>query len=269
MDAIKSIFGQTYDNWEIVIVDDGSTDNSAELYQELSVDPRVRVFWNDRNQGAGYTKGRCASEAWGEICGFVDPDDLLASRDALAIMVQAHMDHPEASMIYSGYYVTDEKLTVMGERRGLPLHGASAMETQNWPYKHFISFKKANYDQTVGIDPLMKRCVDYDMYYKLEEVGETVHIDHLLYYYRQNPHSISLNDNSYKSRAWHTYTCVETMKRRGLTDEKLMLYPIEDLLNREHKKVTEHMKATRTYRVGKAVTRPLKWIRGLLENSKG
>lgn len=269
MDTVKSVYGQSYDNWEIVIVDDCSTDNSAEVYRGWSDDPRIHIFRNDHNYGAGYTKGRCASLAHGEICGFVDPDDLLADKEALTIMVQAHQDHPEASMIYSGFYDTDEDLVIIGERMGTPLHGISALESCSWPFKHFVSFKKAKYNQTVGIDPLMKRCVDYDMYYKLEEVGETVHIDQLLYYYRQNPHSISLNDNLYKSRAWHTYTCVEAMKRRGLTDEKLMLYPIEGLLNRERKKVTEHMKATRTYRVGEAVSRPLKWFRGLFDNSKG
>ena len=259
-EAVDSVRGQSYDHWEIVIVDDASTDNSDEVFKELSKDSRIRVFHNDRNHGAGYTKRRCAELAQGEICGFVDPDDLLADKDALAIMVRAHREHPDASMVYSGYHSTDENLNVLEDRMGTPLHGVSALESCSWPFKHFVSFKKEKYDMTVGIDPLMKRAVDYDMYYKLEEVGELVHIDKVLYYYRRNSNSISLNSGEYKSRAWHSYTCVEAMKRRGLTDEKLMLFPIEDALRTEYKKGVDHMKGTKTYRVGEAVLRPVKWI---------
>lgn len=263
MEAVRSVCNQSYDNWEIVIVDDASTDNSDELYKELSKNPKIHVSLNDKNHGAGYTKRRCMELAQGEICGFVDPDDLLADQDALAIMVQAHLDHPGASMIYSGYYDTDENLVVIGESRGTPLQGVSALESYAWPIRHFVSFKKEKYDLTDGIDPLMKRCVDYDMYYKLEEVGEIVHIDKLLYYYRHNSHSISLNRNEYKSRVWHSYACVEAMKRRGLTDERLMLYPVEDALRREYAKGAAHVKATKTYLVGETVLKPLKWFRRL------
>ena len=262
MDAVQSILGQSYGNWEMVIVDDDSTDNSSELYRELSANPRIRIFHNDRNHGTGYTKRRCVTEALGEVCGFVDPDDMLAKKEALEIMVQAHREHPDASIIYSGFYVTDENLNVIGESRGIPLYGSTALESLNWPYRHFISFKKAKYDLTVGIDPLMKRCVDYDMYYKLEEVGENVHIDQLLYYYRRNTHSISLNSDEYKSRAWHTYACVEAMKRRGKTDEKLMLFPIEDALRRAFNKGVEHGKNTKTYKIGEFLLKPFKFLGG-------
>lgn len=259
-DAIDSILKQTYSNWEIVIVDDCSDDDSALIYESLKTDSRIHVFLNERNCGAGFTKRRCVELANGEICGFVDPDDLLADNEALEIMVQAHRDHPDASMVYSGFYATDENLVVIKERRGTPLQGVSALESCSWPFKHFVSFKKEKYDLTIGIDPLMKRAVDYDMYYKLEEVGEIVHIDKLLYYYRQNSHSISLNSGEYKSRAWHSYSCVEAMKRRGLTDEKIMLFPIEDALRKAFQKGAAHMKETKTYKVGEAVLHPLKMI---------
>ncbi len=264
-DAIDSVLMQSYNNWEIVIVDDGSMDSSAEQYEELSNNPKIRIFYNDKNHGAGYTKRRCAELAQGEICGFVDPDDRLADEHALEIMVQTHQNHPEASMVYSGYYSTDENFLVINERRGTPLYDMSALESCSWPFKHFVSFKKEKYGLTVGIDPMMKRAVDYDMYYKLEEVGEIIHLDKLLYYYRQNSHSISLNSGEYKSRAWHTYSCVEAMKRRGLSDEKLMLFPVEDALRKEYKKGIEHIKSTMTYKVGETVLRPLKWIQYLLK----
>lgn len=260
LDAVNSVREQSYGHWEIIIVDDGSTDNSEEVFAQLSDDPRIRIFHNDRNHGTGYTRRRCAELAQGEICGIVDPDDMLADKDALAIMVQAHRDHPDASMIYSGLYCTDENLVVIKESRGIPLHGVSILESCSWPIKHFVSFKKEKYDLTVGFDPLIKRSTDFDLYYKLEEVGDVVHIDRLLYYYRQNPHSISLNGNEYKAWAWHTYNCVEAMKRRGLTDEKLMLFPIEVALKREYKKGLDHMKGTKTYKVGEAVLRPIEWI---------
>lgn len=262
-DAIDSILSQTYTNWEIVIVDDCSTDNSAELYKELVLNPKIHVYHNETNSGAGFTKRRCAELAKGEICGFVDPDDLLAEKDALEVMVQVHQDNPSASMVYSGYYLTDENLVVENTVAGTDLDGQSALESCSWPFKHFVSFKKEKYDLTVGVDPFMKRAVDYDMYYKLEEVGAVIHIDRLLYFYRQNSHSISLNEGVYKSRAWHSYTCANAMKRRGLSDEKLMLFPIEDVLRREYAKGVLHVRSTITYRIGNIVLWPLKFFRKL------
>ena len=271
-EAIDSVLSQTYTNWEIVIVDDCSTDNSVELYNELIVNPKIRVFYNDRNQGAGYTKRCCVEMARGEICGFVDPDDLLAEKDALEAMVLAHQANPNASLIYSGYYSADENLVIKEEISGADLEGISALEYGMGPISHFVSFKKKHYDLTTGIDPFMKRCVDYDMYYKLEEVGDLIHLNRILYTYRHNSHSISLNDGVYKSRAWHTYTCVEAMKRRGLTDERLMLFPIENVLRKEYTKGykqgytqgQEHVKLTKTYRIGESLKKPRLWLNKLM-----
>ncbi|MBR3287385.1 MAG: glycosyltransferase [Bacteroidales bacterium] len=261
-EAIDSVLAQDYKNWEIVIVDDKSTDSSSEIYDRYKDDDRFHVYYNELNFGAGYTKHKCAEMAKGEICGFVDPDDKLAVSDALSTMVNTHLQNPDVSMVYSGYYQTDENLAVKKEVHGTVVaQGTSSLESCTWPFKHFVSFKKAAYDRTVGVDTLMKRAVDYDMYYKLEEVGKIMHIDRLLYTYRKNPHSISLNEGEYKSRVWHSYACVEAMKRRGLTDERLMLFPIEDTLKRAYEKCLKCGKQTRTYKVGNAVLSPVKWIR--------
>ena len=261
-EAIDSVLEQDYGNWEIVIVDDKSTDNSFEIYDKYKDDGRFHVYFNEGNKGAGYTKNRCVQMAKGELCGFVDPDDKLAVKDALTVMIETHLANPDASMVYSGYYQTNENLVVIKESRGVDVVGAnSALESCSWPFRHFVSFKKSAYDRTVGIDILMKRAVDYDMYYKLEEVGRIIHLDRVLYYYRQNPHSISLNDGECKSRIWHSYACVEAMKRRGLTDERLMMFPIEDALRIAFNKGVEHEKQTKTYKVGKAILKPVELIR--------
>ena len=56
MEAIESVYAQTYTNWEIIIVDDASTDNSNELYEKLSQDNRIHVYYNDKNMGCAFTK---------------------------------------------------------------------------------------------------------------------------------------------------------------------------------------------------------------------
>lgn len=260
-DAINSVLSQSYTNWEIIIVDDCSTDNSGVLYNELENNPQIHIYYNDKNMGAGFTKRRCAELAQGDICGFVDPDDLLAEKDALEVMVNTHIENPDASMVYSGYYLTDENLVIERAVSGTDLNSQSALESCSWPFRHFVSFKKNKYDLTDGVDSFMKRAVDYDMYYQLEEVGRVIHIDRLLYYYRQNSHSISLNDGVYKSRAWHSYTCAKAMKRRGLSDENLLLFPMEDALKREFAKGIMHARSSITYRVGNIVLWPLKLLR--------
>ena len=120
-----------------------------------------------------------------------------------------------------------------------------------------MTFKKEKYHQTEGIDAGMVRAVDYDLYYKLEEVGELVHLNCLQYIQRCTSNSISLNKNAYKAAAWHTYACVQAMKRRGLTDESLMLFPFEHKLREYQWKGYKKATSTKIYKVGKMIASPL------------
>lgn len=257
-EAIDSVLKQDYPNWEIIIIDDKSTDESYKIYDKYKKDSRVHIFFNKENRGAGYTKRRCVEEAKGEICGFLDPDDVLYGNDVFDIMVNEHRNHPEASMVYSEMYQTDERLNII-KQYDTPLlsEGESLLESRSWALHHFLTFKRGLYQKTEGIDPYMKRAVDYDMYYKLEEVGTIIHVDNICYMIRCNPHSISMHDNAYKAAAWHSYTCAQAMKRRGLTDESLFLFPIKEGVRREFQKGTEKVMSSRIYRLGKFIVSPL------------
>ena len=257
-DAINSVFNQIYNNWEIIIVDDCSTDKSLETYKKYETDSRIHIFFNESNQGCGYTKRRCAELANGDICGFLDPDDVFVGNNVFDTHVKAHLDYPNASMVYSGMYRADENLKITSETPGKDIDPKSSiLETRSWPVHHFATFKKEKYILTEGIDALMKRAVDYDLYYKLEEVGELKHLDCLQYKQRRNPNSISLNDNSYKAAAWHIYACVQAMKRRRLTDESLMLFPFEYKLGEYQWKGYKKATSTKIYKVGKIIASPL------------
>ena len=112
MDAIESVYAQTYTNWEIILVDDASTDNSKELYKELANDSRIHIFYNDENRGCGYTKRRCAELANGELCGFLDPDDMLTN-EAIEYMVNTHLLDDSLSMAYSSLALIDSQKNVI------------------------------------------------------------------------------------------------------------------------------------------------------------
>ena len=257
-ECIDSILAQSYENWEVVVVDDGSTDISSKVYEQYSDDPRFHIYFNDKNYGVGVTKKKCVDYANGDICGFVDPDDVLFGSDVIRTMVSAHIEFPNASLIYSGMYRADENLNIIRSTPGLSISSSSsALQSMKWPIHPFATFKKRLYDKTSGVDGSMKRSVDSDLYYKLEEVGDLVHIDCIQYIQRNNPHSISLNDNAYKAAAWHTYSCIQAMKRRGLTDEELMLFPMKCALRNEYNKGYNKATHSMTYKVGHIITYPL------------
>ena len=116
-DCYKSIIAQTYQNWEVIIVDDGSTDDSVAVMKEIiGDDARFKIEVNSENRGCGFTKRRCAELATGEICAFLDPDDAITP-EALQIMVEEHKKHPDAAMIYSKPFWCDEHLNIQYERK--------------------------------------------------------------------------------------------------------------------------------------------------------
>lgn len=77
--TINSVLSQTYKNWEMLIVDDCSTDGSYEIALEYAAkDVRIKVFRNERNSGAAISRNKAIKESKGEYLAFLDSDDLWA-----------------------------------------------------------------------------------------------------------------------------------------------------------------------------------------------
>lgn len=74
-ESIQSVIDQTYKNWELIIVDDCSTDNTDKVVAGFK-DDRIKYFHNDRNSGAALTRNKAIREAHGEWIAFLDSDDL-------------------------------------------------------------------------------------------------------------------------------------------------------------------------------------------------
>lgn len=215
-DCFESIINQTYANWEVIIVDDASTDNSVSVIEQLvSADSRFKLVQNAENKGCGYTKNRCATFAHGEVLGFLDPDDALVP-EALEVMVEAHTLNKEAAIITSKYEFVDLEMNFIKTSLygGNIPKGKSYLTYGNGALTHFATFKKDKYETSGGISPIMKRAVDQDLYYKLEEVGHHIFLDRVLYRYRVHQNSISNNENLFKAEYWHFYAMLNAYKRR-------------------------------------------------------
>lgn len=217
-DCYESIINQTYTDWEVIIVDDGSTDNSVNDIEKLVLgDNRFKLFKNTNNKGCGYTKHRCATLAHGGILGFLDPDDAL-TQDSLEVMVEAHNLNKEAAIITSKYEFVDLDMnfTKSSMHGGNIPEGKSYLTYGNGALTAFATFKKDKYEVSGGINTIMKRAVDQDLYYKLEEHGKHIFIDKILYRYRVHQNSISNNKNLFKAEYWHFHAILNTYKRRKI-----------------------------------------------------
>ncbi len=102
-EAIESVFGQTYENWELLLVDDGSTDRSTELARQgRERDPgKVRLLEHEgrRNLGMSASRNLGIREAQAEFIAFLDADDTWLPRK-LELQVAGLESHPEAAMVY-------------------------------------------------------------------------------------------------------------------------------------------------------------------------
>lgn len=273
MDAIESVKAQTYAHWEIVIVDDGSTDNSFELYAELDKDSRIKVYRNEENRGCGFTKRRCLEMAQGELCGFLDADDCLVE-NALEVMVEAHQSHPDCSLIYSQMYLVDPQMNIIkvSEHQRALLPGETFLTCHGiGVISHFVTFKKACYDKTEGMDESLRIAEDVDLYFKLEEVGETMFLPKPLYYYRIDTGcNVSLVDsNRAKTLGWEVLARAAACKRRGLPIEEhafaILQKATEEMKEEARQQGAESLQNTKAYRMGKRMTRllaPFKKIKG-------
>lgn len=117
-EALQSVFDQTYQNIEIVVVDDGSTDNTAEIAQSFS---QVHYIYQE-NQGVSVARNTAISRAGGEYIAFLDADDIWMP-DKLSIQIEYMLGNPEFRI------TTTDKTNFLEPGTQLPNH---LKQIDNW-----------------------------------------------------------------------------------------------------------------------------------------
>ena len=189
-EAISSILSQTYTHFELLIWDDGSTDNSLEIAQQYaSQDSRIQVIAAP-HLGRGQALKRAVSKTQGEYLCWVDSDDRLAST-ALEETVSLLENQPKLGMVYTNYQVIDSdgKSKGIGSRCQMPYSKERLLI--DFMTFHFRLIRRSLYDQVGGINPKFSAAQDYDLCLRLSEVAHIHHLHKSLYFYRDHADNIS------------------------------------------------------------------------------
>lgn len=181
-EAIRSVLNQTFPDWELVIIDDCSTDSSVEIIKEYLSDQRIRLYQNAGNKGCPFTLKRMMQESRADIVGILDGDDVL-TEDAIAAVMEEYQNNPQCGVFYSKYDYCDSNLNFL-------YHGVDGkMETgKNNIHSAracaFRAYTKKAYNMTSGYDEKRIYAEDRDLILKLEEVTSFCFINKVLYKYR-------------------------------------------------------------------------------------
>jgi glycosyltransferase involved in cell wall biosynthesis len=216
--AIDSVLAQSYAPIEVVVVDDGSTDDTLAVLSEFG--DRIRVF-SQANAGPAAARNRAVAQARGEYLAFLDGDDLWLPGH-LAGLVRHLIDQPDARVAFADWLVwhanadgTYPPIDV-APRALRPDPAASG-----WLYTrllfdsviHIIAcvIHRSVYEAVNGFDESLRTGSDYDFWLKVSRRYPVAKLDGAVAVYRQNPQSVTYRlrteDNAYRllSRAIAAY----------------------------------------------------------------
>jgi len=108
--CVDSLLGQTYRNWELILCDDGSTDETHAVARQLAAahPGRVTVLKNERNMGLAYSLNRCLAVALGELLARQDADDF-SLPERFARQIAFLQTHPEYGWVSAGMTIFNER----------------------------------------------------------------------------------------------------------------------------------------------------------------
>ena len=110
--TLKSIFAQTFTDWELVLIDDGSTDGSVEYAKNIN-DPRVRVYVDGKSQGLSVRLNQLIQVAQAPYFFRMDADDIMHP-DRLEKQYQALTNHDNMTLVGTAAYSIDEDSNILG-----------------------------------------------------------------------------------------------------------------------------------------------------------
>jgi glycosyltransferase involved in cell wall biosynthesis len=219
-EAVQSILRQSFGDFEFIIVDDGSTDQTAAILQELAAqDGRIRVI-SQPNMGAAAAANRAISEARGEFLARMDGDDIALPR-RLERQADYLAAHPQCVAVGSRMMLIDEA--------GLPLYELPwticghkqidlALMKGGWSIAQpSCMFRTADVIAAGAYQPDLSLHEDLDLFLRLAERGHLENLPEVLLLYRQSMGSLTWVEGPTSSKVVHSILCA-ACRRRGLKE---------------------------------------------------
>ena len=218
-DAIDSVLNQSLSDWELLICDDGSTDNSYKLASKYSkIDARIVLLKNNFIKGASGARNTCIKHARGRYIAFLDSDDLWQP-EKLEVQLR-HMKKNQLSFSYSNYYNISEsgkKINVVKSPKHISFN---TMLLSNWVGCLTVMIDRTHFSNIE--QPFIQRRNDYALWLillKQLKPQKYSGIKNILGCYRVNSYGLS----SQKFSALQSYyTCIRNYGDRGIPVSLIM-----------------------------------------------
>ncbi|MDC0253288.1 glycosyltransferase family 2 protein [Bacteriovoracales bacterium] len=193
-DAIDSIIAQTFNNYELIICDDASTDKTVSILERYEKNPKIKVLKNDVNKGSGFSRNRCISESRGDYIVIQDADDKSANR-RLQVLYDS-IKELKASVVGSSAILVDGDFcwgVMTYQQRPKKYEWIRSMQIVHAS----IIVKKADVLEVGGYSAFKKdRSEDYDLLCRIAARGKVIRsIKDPLYI-------INYSENDYKRRTF-------------------------------------------------------------------
>ena len=189
-DAVDSVLAQTHAAVESIVVDDGSSDSTAEVVRGYG--PAVRLIQQE-NRGVAAARNRGASEANGELLAFLDADDLWVST---LLEHQLPLLKDDAVAVVCAARVVDDQMRTLRTVRAKPVPTQRSMLLQEGPVTGpagGMIIRRETFEATDGFDAELSTSADWDFLFRLLAQGPIAYVDEPLFIYRRQPGSMSLN----------------------------------------------------------------------------
>lgn len=192
-ETLESVIQQTFSDLEILVINDGSQDDTLKVVQQIS-DPRIQVI-SYSNAGLAASRNRGIALATGEYVAFIDADDLWTA-DKLEAQLKALESNPEAALAYSWTNFIDEA--------GQFLQTGSHRSESGWVYEKLLTFfflengsnfliRRSVFEQVGTFDESLKASEDWDMCLRIAAHYPFVVVPAPQVLYRQPADSMSTN----------------------------------------------------------------------------
>lgn len=212
-ETMDCVLAQTYTDWELLLVEDCSTDSTVTLirqYMERTRDPRIRLIRQPSNMGAARARNRGLKEAEGRYIAYLDADDLWAPEKLEREL--AFLKEKDAAFVFTGYEFADENGRGVGKVVHVPetlTYRQALSNTTIFTTTVMFDLEKLSREQ---LEMPVIKSEDTALWFKVLRGGVTAHgLDENLVKYRRGGKSLSSNKLEALRRIWNLYRKAEGM----------------------------------------------------------